>query len=85
MIMANYSYSDALAITLRYSETEYTTSMITQMQYGSKITISPSYIFTDNSLVGLIEYSSYDADGCFKLPWSGEPDESLAVEFIYTF
>ena len=83
MIMANYSYSDALAITLRYSETEYTNFNDNVMQYdGSKITISPSYIFTDN-LAGLIEYSSYDADTVSAA--MAEPDESLAVEFIYTF
>jgi len=82
MIMANYAYSDTVAITLRYSETEYTQFDSKTMVYdGSKITISPSYIFTDN-LAGLIEYSSYDADTVGALI---EPDETLAVEFIYTF
>jgi hypothetical protein len=83
MLMANYAYSDTVAITLRYSETEYTAFNSKTMVYdGSKFTISPSYIFTDN-LAGLIEYSSYDADTVSA--GFAEPDETLAVEFIYTF
>jgi hypothetical protein len=83
MLLANYAYSDTVAITLRYSETEYTAFDSKTMRYdGSKITISPSYVFTDN-LAGLIEYSSYDADTVSA--GYAEPDETLAVEFIYTF
>ena len=62
MVMANYAYSDALAITLRYSDTEYMNSTITRWSTMEvRFTISPSYVITDD-LAGLIEYSSYDAE-----------------------
>jgi hypothetical protein len=81
MIMANYAVSDALALTLRYSDTEYTAYNASTVAYeGSKITVSPSYAFTDN-FSGLIEYSTYDKDAGTWL----EPEELIGVEFIYTF
>jgi hypothetical protein len=78
MIMANYAVTDSAAITLRYSETEYSTFAGAKYQEGSKFTVSPSYIFTDN-LSGLLEYSSYDAD------LGTEKEELLAAEVIFTF
>jgi hypothetical protein len=78
MIMANYAVSDKVGLTLRYSETEYLSFDGTPYYEGSKFTVSPSYIFTD-SLSGLLEYSSYDAD------LGAEPEELLAAEVIFTF
>ena len=78
MIMANYAVTDSAAITLRYSETEYSSFDGVKYQEGSKFTVSPSYIFTDN-LSGLLEYSSYDAD------LGTEKDELIAAEVIFTF
>lgn len=78
MIMANYAVSDALGLTLRYSETEYLTFDGTPYYEGSKFTVSPGYVFTD-SLSGLLEYSSYDAD------LGAEPEELVAAEVIFTF
>lgn len=81
MIMANYAVSDAVGLTLRYSEEEVTGATNSTVAYdGSKITISPSYVFND-SFSGLIEYSSYDKDA----GTIAEPEELVAVEFIYTF
>jgi hypothetical protein len=77
LVMGNYAVSDAVGLTLRYSEEEITGG---QTYEGSKFTISPSYIFTD-SLSGLLEYSSYEKD-------SGsiaEPEELIAAEVIFTF
>jgi len=78
MIMANYAVSDVVGLTLRYSETEYSSFDGTTYYDGSKFTVSPSYIFTD-SLSGLLEYSSYDAD------LGTEPENLLAAEVIFTF
>ena len=81
LIMGNYSVSDAIGLTLRYSETEITGATNSTVAYeGSKITISPSYVFSD-SFSGLVEYSTYDKDAGTL----AEPEELLAVEFIYTF
>jgi hypothetical protein len=81
LIMANYAVSDSVGLTVRYSEEEVTGATNSTVAYdGSKITISPSYVFNDN-FSGLIEYSTYDMD-------SGtitEPKELIAAEFIYTF
>ncbi len=77
LIMGNYAVSDAIGLTLRYSEEEITGANTYE---GSKITISPSYVFND-SFSGLVEYSSYDKDS----GTIAEPEELLAVEFIYTF
>ena len=71
LIMGNYAVTDAIGLTLRYSEQEVGTD-----EY-EKITISPSYAFTDN-LSGLIEYSTYDTDAT-------DPGDLLAVEVIFTF
>ena len=88
LIMANYAVSDSIGLTVRYSEIEYSTydgsnvagtTSPTDFD-GSKFTISPSYVFTDN-FSGLVEYSSYSKDSGSR----DEPDELLGVEFIYTF
>ena len=81
MIMGNYAVSDKVGLTLRYSEFEYKTfDEATLLYEGSKFTISPSYIFTDN-LSGLLEYSSYDKDAGTV----AEKDELIAAEMIFTF
>tara|TARA_B100001057_G_scaffold448835_1_gene489505 strand:+ start:1560 stop:2531 length:972 start_codon:yes stop_codon:yes gene_type:complete len=81
MIMANYAATDSFAMTFRYSETEYETFDGAAVEYdGSKITISPSYVFTD-SLSGLLEYSSYSKDS----GTTAEPEELIAAELIFTF
>ena len=82
MVMANYGVSDAVGLTLRYSETEYTDYDGSTLKYeGSKFTISPSYVFTD-SLSGLLEYSSYSRDAGTTY---AEPEELIAAEVIFTF
>ena len=73
LIMGNYAVTDAVGLTLRYSEQEVGTD-----EY-EKITISPSYVFTDN-LSGLIEYSTYDASVA-----ANDPGDLFAVEVIFTF
>lgn len=79
LVMANYAVTDKMGLTLRYSETEYTAFNSGVVSYeGSKITVSPSYMFTD-SFSGLVEFSSYDAD------IGTEKDDLIAAEFIYTF
>jgi hypothetical protein len=81
LVMANYAVSDKVGLTLRYSELEMTGATNTTVLYeGSKFTVSPSYIFTDN-LSGLLEYSSYDKDSGTLV----EPEELLAAEVIFTF
>ena len=77
LIMGNYAVSDAVGLTLRYSEEEIEGA---DTYEGSKFTISPSYVFND-SFSGLVEYSSYDKDS----GTIAEPEELVAVEFIYTF
>ncbi|MAK47585.1 MAG: hypothetical protein CMI24_10170, partial [Opitutae bacterium] len=77
LIMGNYAVSDAIGLTLRYSEEEITGAATYE---GSKFTISPSYVFTDN-LSGLLEYSSYDKDS----GTIAEPEELIAAEVIFTF
>ena len=82
LIMGNYAITDKVGLTLRYSEEEITTAYNTSTlgnEY-SKFTISPSYVFTDN-LSGLIEYSTYEDD----VTGTADPEDLLAVEFIYTF
>lgn len=74
LIMGNYAVTDSLGLTLRYSEQE-----VGLLNDFEKITISPSYVFTDN-LSGLIEYSTYEASVA-----ANEPGELLAVEVIFTF
>jgi hypothetical protein len=85
LVMANYAVSDKVGLTLRYSEIEGSDSTSSTAYYeGSKFTISPSYIFTDN-LSGLLEYSSYDADVINTTVGAYEPDELIAAEVIFTF
>jgi len=85
LIMANYAVSDKIGLTLRYSEIEVSDSTTGVIDYeGSKFTISPSYIFTDN-LSGLLEYSSYDSDVVRTGSGAYEPDELIAAEVIFTF
>ena len=83
LVMANYGLTDAAAITIRYSGLEITGATNNTVAYeGTKFTISPSYVFTDN-FSGLLEFSSYDMDqsaGTYV-----EPEELIAAEFIYTF
>ena len=81
MLMANYAINDAAALTLRYSEQEVSDQAGTVGYDGSKFTISPSYMFTD-SFIGLVEYSSYDADIATSYD---EPEEFMGAEFIFTF
>lgn len=73
LVMGNYAISDAMALTLRYSEQDVGTTS------HEKVTISPSYAFTD-SLSGLIEYSTYDSSVA-----ASEPGDLFAVEVIFTF
>ena len=82
MVMANYAMSDAAAITVRYSEQEISDQAGAVQYDGSKFTISPSYMFTD-SFIGLVEYSSYDADTISAT--YAEPEEFMGAEFIFTF
>ena len=81
MIMANYAMTDAAALTVRYSEEEVSDQAGVVGYDGSKFTISPSYMFTD-SFIGLVEYSSYDADIATSYT---EPEEYMGAEFIFTF
>jgi hypothetical protein len=82
LIMGNYAITDKIGLTLRYSEEEISTAYnsATLANEFSKITISPSYVFTDN-LSGLIEYSIYEDD----VTGNKDPNDLFAVEFIYTF
>lgn len=81
LLMGNYGVSDSIGLTLRYSEVEVTGATNSTVAYeGSKMTISPSYVFNEN-LSGLVEYSSYDKD----VGTIAEPEELIAVEFIYIF
>ena len=77
LIMANYSITDSAAVTLRFSQAEYTDGA-TSVDVD-KFTISPSYAFTDN-FSGLIEYSSYSVGS-----GNTEPGDLTAIELIYTF
>ena len=70
MAMVYYSFGDA-GITLRVTDGEYA-----GVDY-EKVTISPSYAFSDN-VFGLVEFSTEELDGV------GEAD-TAAVELIYSF
>jgi hypothetical protein len=74
LLMGNYGFTDAVALTLRYSEQE------EGLDTYEKFTISPSYVFNDN-FSGLIEYSKYDENG----PTAIDINDLFAVELIYTF
>ena len=73
LVMGNYAVTDAMGLTIRYSEEEIGTA-----EYD-KFTISPSYVFTD-SLSGLIEYSTYSVNAA-----GTDPGDLAAVEVIFTF
>ena len=75
LVMGNYGLTDALGLTLRYSEQD-----IGESASYEKITISPSYVFTDN-FSGLLEYSAYDSSGATSV----DVNDLFAVELIYTF
>jgi hypothetical protein len=77
LIMGNYAVTDAIGVTLRYSESESSVGGVTGYE-DSKITISPSYVFNDN-FSGLIEYSTFDTDV------GVEPEDYVAAEVIFTF
>ena len=70
MALVYYSFGDA-GLTLRYSDVEDDT-----VEY-TKLTISPSYSFSDN-VFGLLEASFIDVDG-------GDSLTTLAAELIYSF
>ena len=74
LVMGNYSFTDSLALTLRYSEEDVGTNSY------EKITISPSYVFTEQ-FSGLLEYSSYDSEGATAVDYN----DLFAVELIFTF
>ena len=81
LIMGNYSVSEKVGLTLRYSEEEVSTSEVSTLTSDrSKFTISPSYVFNDN-FSGLIEYSTYSDD----VTGNTDPEDLFAVELIYTF
>jgi hypothetical protein len=75
LLMGNYSITDAVALTVRYSETE------VGLESYEKFTLSPSYVFNDN-FSGLLEYSTYDVENVAS---SKDPNDLFAVELIYTF
>jgi len=70
MALVYYSMGDA-GLTLRYSGGEYVGADF------DRITISPSYAFSDN-VFGLVEYSVDDLD-------AGGTDTQLAAELIFSF
>jgi hypothetical protein len=74
LIMGNYSFTDSIGLTLRYSEEDVGSDLY------EKVTISPSYVFNDN-FSGLVEYSSYDNEGLTSIDYN----DLFAVELIYTF
>ena len=81
LIMANYTFTDKVGLTLRYSTEEISAfnSDVLINDYN-KFTVSPSYVFTD-SLSGLIEYSTYKDD----VVGNTDPEDLLAAELIFTF
>lgn len=81
LIMANYAFTDKAALTLRYSSEEQSPfGAETLLNDYNKLTISPSYVFTDN-FSGLIEYSTYKDD----VIGNTDPEDLVAAELIYTF
>ena len=75
LIMANYALTDSAALTVRYSQAEYSDGA--SSVEVDKFTVSPSYSFTDN-LSGLIEIAVSSVDG-------GAERDLTALELIYTF
>ena len=81
LLMANYSFTEKVALTLRYSTEEVSAwDSDTLINEYNKFTISPSYVFTDN-LSGLIEYSTYKDN----VAGTTDPEDLLAAEVIFTF
>ena len=81
LIMANYTFTDKVGLTLRYSTEEISDSTSDRLDNDyNKFTVSPSYVFTD-SLSGLIEYSTYKDD----VVGNTDPEDLLAAELIFTF
>ena len=70
LVMGNYSITDPLSLTLRYSNVE---SKGATPADTSKLTVSPTYMITDD-LAFLAEYS--DIEG---------KDDFIGLELIYTF
>jgi hypothetical protein len=75
LLMGNYTITDSVALTVRYSETE------VGLESYEKFTLSPSYVFNDN-FSGLLEYSTYDVE---NVAAAKDPNDLFAVELIYTF
>jgi hypothetical protein len=73
LIMGNYSITDPLSLTLRYSNTDSKSATATKVQDVNKLTVSPTYMITDD-LAFLAEYS--DIEGT---------DDFIGFELIYTF
>jgi hypothetical protein len=70
LLLANYTINDNAAITVRYSEQD-----IAGAQF-ERLTISPSYSFTDN-LGALIEFSTGEVNGV--------DEDIFAIETTFTF
>jgi hypothetical protein len=70
LVMGNYSITDPLSLTLRYSNTETTAATVSEV---SKFTVSPTYMVTDE-LALLAEYTDIE-----------DSDEFIGIELIYTF
>ena len=70
LIMGNYSITDPLSLTLRYSNVESKGATVADT---NKLTVSPTYMITDD-LAFLAEYSDIEGQGDF-----------LGLELIYTF
>ena len=71
LIMGNYSITDPLSLTLRYSNVESKGSIVAD---SKKFTVSPTYMITDD-LAFLAEYSDI----------SGTNADFIGFELIYTF
>lgn len=72
MVLGNYTVSDKLAVTLRYSDIEEDFGNYE----GDKFTVSPSYSISDD-LLAVFEYSTGEDDG--------SDYDDFAVELIWTF
>ena len=71
LIMGNYSITDPLSLTLRYSNVESKGATVADT---NKFTVSPTYMITDD-LAFLAEYSDI----------SGTDNDFIGLELIYTF
>ena len=70
MLMGNFSISEKVGVTLRYSQVEEGAREV------DKFTISPSYSFSD-SLLGRLEYSTGEIDG--------DDADYFSIEVLFTF